>query len=113
MAPHFQSDDPIVEALFLGTSRRRGAGRCIARRLYRRLASRRGSGARPRCRVVLAADEDDGHLAAGALQLALEEQPAHPGQPHVEEQAADFARTGLLEELFRRLERFGGHSHRA
>lgn len=56
MAPHFQSDDPIVEALFPGTSRRRGAGRCIARRLYRRLASRRGSGARPRCRVVLALD---------------------------------------------------------
>lgn len=56
MAPSFQSDDPLVEALFLGMSRRRGAGRCLARRLYRRLARRRGGGVRPRCRVVLALD---------------------------------------------------------
>ncbi|MEV4002739.1 hypothetical protein [Actinomadura sp. NPDC049753] len=71
MAPSFRSDDLTVEALFPDMFRRREAGWCVARRLYRRLASRRGGGARPRCRVVLALDiaRFTGHDEATQIHL--------------------------------------------
>jgi hypothetical protein len=73
MAPTSWSDQRLVEAAAAGPFDADEPGWCIVRRLYRRLAARRSTGARPRCRVVLALDIASFTSRDEATQIHLRE----------------------------------------
>ena len=59
--------------------------------------------------VAVAGDEDDRDVEAGGVHLTLEFEPAHTGQPHVENEATGIIDGSSSEEVRTGDERFNAH----